>query len=66
MVGSLLHGLYDDEGRLNHVGFSSGLKSGQKATLTDKLEAKRLYALFGSTKTAGWSKVRIRSPGGAA
>jgi ATP-dependent DNA ligase len=39
VVGSLLLGLYDDEGRLNHVGFSSGLKSGQKAALTDKLEA---------------------------
>jgi ATP-dependent DNA ligase len=34
-----LLGLYDDEGRLNHVGFSSGLKSAQKAALTDKLEA---------------------------
>jgi ATP-dependent DNA ligase len=39
VVGSLLLGLYDEEGRLNHVGFSSGLKSGQKAALTDKLEA---------------------------
>jgi ATP-dependent DNA ligase len=39
VVGSLLLGLYDDQGRLNHVGFSSGLKSGQKAALTDKLEA---------------------------
>ena len=39
VVGSLLLGLYDDEGRLNHVGFSSGLKSAQKAALTDKLEA---------------------------
>jgi ATP-dependent DNA ligase len=39
VVGSLLLGLYDEEGLLNHVGFSSGLKSGQKAALTDKLEA---------------------------
>jgi ATP-dependent DNA ligase len=39
VIGSLLLGLYDDEGRLNHVGFSSGLKSAQKAALTDKLEA---------------------------
>src|SRR5438105_15010381 len=38
VVGSLLLGLYDEEGLLNHVGFSSGLKSGQKAALTDKLE----------------------------
>jgi ATP-dependent DNA ligase len=34
-----LLGLYDEEGLLNHVGFSSGLKSEQKAALTDKLEA---------------------------
>lgn len=39
VVGSLLLGLYDEEGLLNHVGFTSGLKSGQKAALTDKLEA---------------------------
>ncbi len=38
IVGSLLLGLYDEEGLLNHVGFTSGLKSGQKAALTDKLE----------------------------
>jgi len=38
-VGSLLLGLYDNDGWLNHVGFSSGLKSAQKAALTDKLEA---------------------------
>jgi ATP-dependent DNA ligase len=39
VVGSLLLGLYDDEGLLHHVGFTSGLKSAQKAALTDKLEA---------------------------
>jgi ATP-dependent DNA ligase len=39
VVGSLLLGLYDEDGLLNHVGFTSGLKSGQKAALTDKLEA---------------------------
>jgi ATP-dependent DNA ligase len=39
VVGSLLLGLYDENGLLNHVGFTSGLKSGQKAALTDKLEA---------------------------
>jgi ATP-dependent DNA ligase len=38
VVGSLLLGLYDGKGLLNHVGFTSGLKSGQKAALTDKLE----------------------------
>jgi ATP-dependent DNA ligase len=39
VVGSLLLGLYDENGLLNHVGFTSGLKSDQKAALTDKLEA---------------------------
>jgi len=37
-VGSLLLGLYDDAGRLNHVGFTSGIKSAEKASLTRKLE----------------------------
>jgi ATP-dependent DNA ligase len=39
LVGSLLLGLYDDEGLLNHVGFTSGLKETEKPALTDKLEA---------------------------
>jgi ATP-dependent DNA ligase len=39
VVGSLLLGLYDKESLLHHVGFTSGLKSGQKTALTDKLEA---------------------------
>lgn len=38
-VGSLLLGLYDKEGRLNHVGFCSGLKAAEKPALTRKLEA---------------------------
>ncbi len=38
VVGSLLLGLYDDEGKLNHVGFTSGIKSSEKAELTRKLE----------------------------
>jgi ATP-dependent DNA ligase len=39
VVGSLLLGLYDDEGLLNHVGFTSGLKAADKPALTGKLEA---------------------------
>jgi ATP-dependent DNA ligase len=39
LVGSLLLGLYDHEGQLDHVGFCSGLKSAEKAALTKKLEA---------------------------
>lgn len=38
VVGSLLLGLYDDEGRLNHVGFTSGLGKAERAELTPRLE----------------------------
>jgi len=38
-VGSLLLGLYDDEGRLNHVGFTSAIPSAERPALTKKLEA---------------------------
>ncbi|CAN5251353.1 ATP-dependent DNA ligase [soil metagenome] len=40
-VGSLLLGLYDDEGRLNHVGHTSGFAGVDKAVLTRELEALR-------------------------
>ena len=39
LVGSLLLGLYDDEGRLNHVGFTSTISSAERPALTRKLEA---------------------------
>jgi ATP-dependent DNA ligase len=39
VVGSLLLGLYDKDGLLHHVGFSSGIKDADKAELTKKLEA---------------------------
>jgi ATP-dependent DNA ligase len=39
LVGSLLLGLYDDDGALHHVGFCSGLKDEDKPALTKKLEA---------------------------
>jgi ATP-dependent DNA ligase len=39
LVGSLLLGLYDDSGLLNHVGFTSGLAAAQKAALTKQLES---------------------------
>ncbi|HEV7869178.1 MAG TPA: ATP-dependent DNA ligase [Chthoniobacteraceae bacterium] len=38
-VGSLLLGLYESDGLLHHVGFSSGIKSKERAALTAKLEA---------------------------
>lgn len=39
VVGSLLLGLYDDEGLLHHVGFTSAIKADEKPALTDRLEA---------------------------
>ncbi len=39
VVGSLLLGLYDDEGLLHHVGFTSSFNEAEKKALTEKLEA---------------------------
>jgi ATP-dependent DNA ligase len=39
LVGSLLLGLYDGQGRLNHVGFTSAIPSEEKEALTAQLEA---------------------------
>jgi ATP-dependent DNA ligase len=38
-VGSLLLGLYDDGGLLNHVGFTSAIPAKERPALTKKLEA---------------------------
>jgi ATP-dependent DNA ligase len=38
MVGSLLLGLYDADGLLHHVGFTSGIAVSDRAALTKKLE----------------------------
>jgi ATP-dependent DNA ligase len=38
VIGSLLLGLYDDTGLLNHVGFCSGLSNDERKTLLKKLE----------------------------
>jgi ATP-dependent DNA ligase len=39
VVGSLLLGLYDDNGLLHHVGYTSSFNEAQKKQLTKKLEA---------------------------
>ena len=39
LVASLLLGLYDEAGKLNHVGFTSALANQDKAELTARLEA---------------------------
>jgi ATP-dependent DNA ligase len=46
-VGSLLLGLYDEQGLLNHVGFTSPLKGDEKKAITTKLE--KLIAAPGFT-----------------
>ena len=38
VVGSLLLGLYDDDGKLNHVGFTSSIPNEDKPDLTKKME----------------------------
>jgi ATP-dependent DNA ligase len=39
VIGSLLLGLYDDDGLLHHVGFTSSFRRDQKQALTDMVEA---------------------------
>jgi ATP-dependent DNA ligase len=61
VVGSLLLGLYDDAGLLNHVGFTSGLKAAEKADLTVKLEKLIAAPGFTGDKPGGpsrWSTKR--------
>ncbi|MTV11962.1 MULTISPECIES: ATP-dependent DNA ligase [Bradyrhizobium] len=38
VVGSLLLGLYDKDGLLHHVGFTSGIRSSDRLALTERLE----------------------------
>src|SRR5687768_15442104 len=38
-IGSLLLGLYDDDGLLHHVGFMSGIKRNERKALTELVEA---------------------------
>jgi ATP-dependent DNA ligase len=52
-VGSLLLGLYDEEGRLVHIGHSSSIRKGDRAALTKRLEA-----------LAGENPFEVRVPGG--
>jgi ATP-dependent DNA ligase len=56
-LGSLLLGLYDDDGKLNHVGFCSALTEKQRKELTPKIEALKKP----SAKGGGFSG---KAPGG--
>ena len=60
-VGSLLLGLYDDEGKLNHVGFTSTIYDSERSALTAKLEALRAPPGFSGRAPGGpsrWSTER--------
>ena len=61
VIGSLLLGLYDDEGLLHHVGFTSAIKAEERRPLTKKFEALRKPPGFTGNKPGGpsrWSTER--------
>ncbi|MFC3070969.1 ATP-dependent DNA ligase [Phenylobacterium soli] len=60
-VGSLLLGLYDEEGRLDHVGFTSTISDAERPALTKRLEALAGGEGFTGDKPGGpsrWSNGR--------
>jgi len=61
LVGSLLLGLYDPDGLLHHVGFSSSIRAADKKALTEKLEAIEGGEGFSGNRPGGpsrWSTER--------
>jgi ATP-dependent DNA ligase len=61
VIGSLLLGLYDDEGLLDHVGFTSTIKEKERRKLTRKLERLVKPPGFTGNKPGGpsrWSTER--------
>ncbi len=56
VVGSLLLGLYDDDGLLHHVGFTSSFNAAEKKELTKKLEAMVKPPGFTGNKPGGPSR----------
>jgi ATP-dependent DNA ligase len=61
VVGSLLLWLYDNDGLLHHIGFSSGIKAKDKPSLTEKLEAVKQARSFTGNAPGGpsrWSTKR--------
>ena len=61
LIGSLLLGLYDDEGRLQHVGVTSSFKKAQRAALVDELAPWRENALDGHP-WASWATTSQEAP----
>jgi ATP-dependent DNA ligase len=61
LIGSLLLGLYDNAGRLHHVGFTSAFTTSEKPGLTKKFEALRKPPGFTGNAPGGpsrWSTER--------
>ncbi len=61
VIGSLLLGLYDKDGLLHHVGFTSAFKADEKAALTKKFEALKKAPGFTGNAPGGpsrWSTER--------
>jgi ATP-dependent DNA ligase len=61
VIGSLLLGLYDDDGLLHHVGFISGFKTSERPALTKKFERLRKTPGFTGNAPGGpsrWSTER--------
>jgi ATP-dependent DNA ligase len=61
VLGSLLLGLYDDDGLLHHVGFTSAFKANERRALTKKFEALRKPPGFTGNAPGGpsrWSTER--------
>ncbi|MEO8440166.1 MAG: ATP-dependent DNA ligase [Spartobacteria bacterium] len=61
VIGSLLLGLYDEEGLLHHVGFTSAFKAEEKGALTKKFEALKKVPGFTGNAPGGpsrWSTER--------
>jgi ATP-dependent DNA ligase len=56
VVGSLLLGLYDDDGLLHHVGFTASFNAAEKKELTKKLEALIKAPGFTGNKPGGPSR----------
>jgi ATP-dependent DNA ligase len=56
LVGSLLLGLYNDRGLLDHVGFTSGLAASEKPALTRRLEALKGEPGFTGDRPGGPSR----------
>jgi ATP-dependent DNA ligase len=56
IVGSLLLGLYDQQGKLDHIGFCSALSESQKAELTPRLKALVKPPGFTGNKPGGPSR----------